>query len=98
MGWGRPQVLRPVRFRTPEGRLVRVGTMANALRVIRQNPGAYYPGWEWFSVPGYFILSEVRRGMHERINWRAHKPGGAEERIGSHPLSRLKEAEREVAQ
>lgn len=61
----------PKVFLTPEGRPVSIRTMAKALRVIRANPGADYPGWDWFAVPGYFILREFRRGLHDRINRRA---------------------------
>ena len=43
----------------------------NALRVIRTNPDADYPGWDWFSVPGHFIIREVQRGIDDRINMRA---------------------------
>jgi hypothetical protein len=45
--------------------------MMNAMRVIRSNPDGEYPGWDWFSVPGHFIIREVRRGIDDRINMRA---------------------------
>lgn len=65
------QPIYPRAFKTPEGHPVSIRTMARALRIIRQNPGADYPGWDWFPVPGYFILREFRRGLHDRINRRA---------------------------
>lgn len=61
----------PRYFKTPEGRPVSIRTMAKALRVIRSNPDAEYPGWDWFPVPGHYIVAEFRRGMHDRINRRA---------------------------
>lgn len=64
------QPIYPKCFRTPAGRYVSIRTMARALSVIRQDPGADYPGWDWFAVPGYFIQHEVRRGIHDRINRR----------------------------
>lgn len=64
------QPIYPRGFITPSGRAVRISTMAHALRVIRSNPGADYPGWDWFDVPGHYILAEVRRGIHDRINRR----------------------------
>lgn len=60
----------PNAFLTPEGRPVSIRKMAEALRVIRANPSAEYPGWTWYTVPGYFILNEFRRGLHDRINKR----------------------------
>lgn len=60
----------PKAFLTPEGRRVSIRTMAKALSVIRSNPSIDYPGWDWFPVPGYFILHEFRRGLHDRINRR----------------------------
>ena len=60
----------PRYFKTPEGRPVSIRKMGAALRVIRANPDADYPGWDWFSVPGHFILREFRRGLHDRINMR----------------------------
>lgn len=60
----------PRYFKTPEGRPVSIRKMSQALRVIRQNPEKSYRSWDWFSVPGYYILSEFRRGMHDRINRR----------------------------
>ena len=61
----------PSAFRLPNGRYVRPRTMMNAMRVIRSNPDGEYPGWDWFSVPGHFIIREVRRGIDDRINMRA---------------------------
>lgn len=58
-------------FLTPEGRAVRPRTMGAALRHIRTNPDADYPGWNWFPTPGHLILAQFRRGMHDRINRRA---------------------------
>lgn len=58
-------------FILPNGRCVRAHTIMNALRVIRTNPDADYPGWDWFSVPGHFIIREVQRGIDDRINMRA---------------------------
>lgn len=66
-----PQPTHPRAFKTPEGRAVSISTMARALRVIRKNPDADYPGWDWFPVPGHYILREFRRGLHDRINRRA---------------------------
>lgn len=63
----------PRAFATPEGRMVPIKQMAGALRAIRRNPDAEYPGWNWFPTPGHFILREFRRGLHDRINMR----GGA---------------------
>lgn len=60
----------PRYFKTPEGRPVSIKTMGNALRAIRKNPDADYPGWNWFPTPGYMILSSFRQGMHDRINRR----------------------------
>lgn len=60
----------PRYFKTPEGRAVSIKTMGKALRAIRANPGAEYPGWEWYPVPGHFILRSFRDGMHDRINQR----------------------------
>ena len=57
-------------FMTPEGRPVSIRAMARALRIIRANPGAEYPGWDWFPVPGHYILREFRRGLDDRINQR----------------------------
>ncbi len=58
-------------FKTPEGRSVSIRQMAGALRAIRANPDADYPGWNWFPTPGHFILREFRRGLNDRINLRA---------------------------
>lgn len=66
----------PRAFRLPNGRYVRPRTIMNAMRVIKANPGADYPGWDWFSVPGHFIIREVRRGIDDRINKRAAKAEG----------------------
>lgn len=60
----------PRGFITPEGRKLSVKTLSNALSVIRNNPDAEYPGWNWFPTPGRMILKEFRRGLHERINMR----------------------------
>lgn len=60
----------PRAFQTPSGRMVPVRQMAAALRVIRANPAADYPGWEWFAVPGFQILAAFRRGLNDRINMR----------------------------
>lgn len=60
----------PRYFKTPEGRTVSIRTMANALCVIRKNPDAEYPGWDWFPVPGHYILREFHRGLNDRINRR----------------------------
>lgn len=57
-------------FKTPEGRPVSIRTMGKALRAIRGNPDAEYPGWTWFPVSGHSIIREFRRGMHDRINRR----------------------------
>lgn len=57
-------------FKTPEGRAVSIRQMARALRAIRADPDAEYPGWNWFDTPGHFILREFRRGLHDRINRR----------------------------
>lgn len=64
------QPVYPRAFKTPEGRTVSIKTMANALRQIRKNPDADYPGWNWYLTPGHYILREFRRGMHDRINRR----------------------------
>lgn len=64
-------------FLTPSGRPVRPRTMSAALRVIRANPDADYPGWDWFPVPGHMILAQFRRGMHDRINRRQPRGGSA---------------------
>lgn len=64
----------PRYFKTPEGRAVSIRKMGAALRVIRDNPGAEYPGWNWFPTPGYYILHAFRDGMHDRINKRALIP------------------------
>lgn len=58
-------------FLTPEGRPVSIRQMGQALKRIRANPDADYPGWNWFSTPGHFILAEFRRGLNDRINRRA---------------------------
>jgi len=58
-------------FILPSGRHVRPRTIMNAMKVIRTNPDADYPGWDWFSVPGHFIIREVQRGIDDRINMRA---------------------------
>ncbi|MDQ5916741.1 MAG: hypothetical protein QG584_2635 [Pseudomonadota bacterium] len=61
----------PRAFLLPSGRRVSARTIMNAMKVIRANPGADYPGWDWFPVPGHFIIREVERGIDERINLRA---------------------------
>lgn len=60
----------PKAFTTPEGRVVPIRVMANAIKHIRQMPELDYPGWNWFSTPGHMILREFRRGLHDRINRR----------------------------
>lgn len=65
------QPIYPKCFRTPEGRYVGIKQMAKAMSVIRKNPSAEYPGWNWFPTPGYYIQNEVRRGINDRINRRA---------------------------
>lgn len=65
------KALYPKAFATPEGRMVSIRTMAAALRTIRANPQAEYPGWNWYPTPGQFILAEFRRGLHDRINRRS---------------------------
>ena len=64
------QPIYPKAFKTPSGRATSIRAMANALRVIRANPDASYPGWDWFAVPGHYILAEFRRGLNDRINRR----------------------------
>lgn len=64
------QPIYPRAFVTPSGRATSIRAMGRALSVIRGNPGADYPGWEWFAVPGHFILKEFRRGLNDRINRR----------------------------
>lgn len=61
----------PRYFKTPEGRPVSIRTMAEALRAIHRKPAAEYHGWDWLPVPGYYIIAEFRRGLHDRINRRA---------------------------
>lgn len=60
----------PRGFVTPAGRPVSIATMARALRAIRANPGADYPGWDWFEVQGYAILRAFHDGLNDRINRR----------------------------
>lgn len=67
------QAMYPRGFMTPEGRPVPIRTMAFALKAIRKNPDAEYPGWNWFPTPGRMILREFRRGVHERINERGNR-------------------------
>lgn len=64
------QSVRPRYFKTPAGRSVSIRTMTKALRAIRANPDAEYPGWEWYPLPGHYILRSFRDGMHDRINRR----------------------------
>lgn len=61
----------PSYFMTPEGRALRISKMAAALRAIRRNPDADYPGWNWFPTPGHFIVRSFRDGLDHRINMRA---------------------------
>lgn len=61
----------PRSFCLPNGRYVRARTIMNAMKVIRANPDADYKGWDWFDVPGHFIIREVQRGIDDRINMRA---------------------------
>ncbi len=61
----------PKYFKTPEGRAVSIKTMGAALRKIRENPDALYPGWNWFDTPGHHIIAEFHRGLNQRINARA---------------------------
>lgn len=61
----------PKYFLLPSGRRVLPSTMRRALIEIHKKPDADYPGWDWFSVPGHFIINEVRRGIDDRINMRA---------------------------
>lgn len=67
------QSLYPRGFLTPEGRRMHVHTMARALAVIRGNPDGEYPGWNWYPTPGWMILAEFRRGLHDRINRRGER-------------------------
>lgn len=60
----------PRYFKTPEGWPVSIVRMAIALRAIRSNPDADYPGWDWYPVPGHFIVRNFMRGLHDRINMR----------------------------
>lgn len=70
------QSVYPRYFKTPTGRPVSIATMSKALRAIRQKPDADYPGWEWYPLPGYYILRSFRDGIHDRINRRTqeHRP------------------------
>lgn len=63
----------PKYFKTPEGRPVSIAKMAIALKTIRKNPDAEYPGWDWFPVPGHYIIREFQRGLNDRINMRAKR-------------------------
>jgi len=63
----------PKYFVTPEGKAVSIAKMSHALREIRKNPSADYPGWNWFPTSGYQILASFRAGMHDRINRRSVK-------------------------
>jgi hypothetical protein len=65
----------PRYFKTQSGRSVSIATMSKALRAIRLNPSADYPGWEWYSLPGHYILRSFRDGMHDRINLRGTQTG-----------------------
>lgn len=63
--------LYPRAFRTPDGRMVGVRQFSKALAHIRTHDRqTEYPGWNWFPTPGWMILNEARRGMHDRINRR----------------------------
>lgn len=50
--------------------MVSIRTMAKALRTIRKNPDAEYPGWGWFPVPGHHVIRDFARGLNDRINRR----------------------------
>jgi hypothetical protein len=60
----------PKYFVTPEGRKISIKTLSNACKVIRKNPSADYPGWDWFPQTGYNILNSVMDGINDRINQR----------------------------
>lgn len=60
----------PRYFKTPEGRPVSIRKMQAALREIRKAPDRDYPGWDWFPVPGHYILRSVMDGINDRINRR----------------------------
>lgn len=64
------KALYPKVFMTPDGRRVGVKQFSVALKVIRANREAEYPGWNWYQTPGWMILNSVRRGIHDRINRR----------------------------
>jgi hypothetical protein len=61
----------PRYFKTPEGRPVSIRKMGIALKTIREAPDKEYPGWDWFPVPGHYILRSFRDGLNHRINMRA---------------------------
>lgn len=78
----------PNYFMTPEGRPVSFKKLGVALRTIRRDPDADYPGWNWFPTPGHFILRVVQDGINDRINKRAELGRLAREQgRGSEPLS-----------
>lgn len=60
----------PRGFLTPEGRAVSIAKMAAAMRAIRANPDADYPGWNWYPTPGHFIIRSFRDGLDHRITMR----------------------------
>lgn len=61
----------PRAFITPGGRTVSIRTMANAMREIRKMPPTQDVfGWDWCPCWAIHIRSEVRRGIHDRINRR----------------------------
>lgn len=60
----------PRGFLTPDGRPVSIKKMSAAMRAIRANPDADYPGWNWFPTSGHFILKSFRDGLNHRINLR----------------------------
>lgn len=76
----------PRGFLTPEGRAVTIAKMAAAMRAIRANPDADYPGWNWFPTPGHFILRSFHDGLDRRINARAELARSAQ-RKGLVPAS-----------
>jgi hypothetical protein len=44
--------------------------MAAALKSIRKNPDAEYPGWNWYPTTGHFIIRSFREGLDHRITMR----------------------------
>ena len=63
----------PRAFIIPNGKIISVFVMAKALSTIRKNPLIEVGGWEWYSVPGWIIQKEFRRGLDDRINRRVIK-------------------------